>query len=165
MTAYYAAANFPFTRVLEANVDRVRAEAELICDLMVDWLEADLHDGGWQVYGLYNFPAGELLSENAARCPFTTSLIAEHIPTHGAAGFSLLKPRRRIRPHCGYNGDFLRCHLPLLVPEGDCALRVGSEIRLWQRGKCLVFDDRIEHEAWNLTGEPRIVLLVDFVPA
>jgi hypothetical protein len=28
----------------------------------------------------------------------------------------------------------------------------------------LVFDDRVEHEAWNLTPEPRIVLLLDFVP-
>lgn len=28
----------------------------------------------------------------------------------------------------------------------------------------VVFDDRVEHEAWNLTPEPRIVLLLDFVP-
>ena len=161
---FYATTDFPFTRMLEANVDRICAEAESIRNLMVDWVERELHDHGWQIYGLYNFPGGELLPENAARCPFTTRIIAETIPTHGAAGFSLLKPQSRIRPHRGYAGRFLRCHLPLATPKGDCALRVESEIRGWQRGECIIFDDRLEHEAWNLTDEPRMILLIDFVP-
>ncbi|WP_263971742.1 aspartyl/asparaginyl beta-hydroxylase domain-containing protein [Leptolyngbya ohadii] len=29
-------------------------------------------------------------------------------------------------------------------------------------GKCLVFDDTSEHEAWNLSDRPRTVLLLDF---
>lgn len=51
-----------------------------------------------------------------------------------------------------------------MVPEGDCALRVGPETRRWQAGQCIVFDDTTDHEAWNLTDSPRIVLLVDFMP-
>lgn len=162
---FYDGGTFPFTRILEANVEKIRAEALAVRHLMVDWVEHDLHDEGWQVYGLYNFPRGELLGDNAARCPATRDLIAEHMPTHGAAGFSLLKPQKRIRPHRGYQGKFLRCHLPLVVPPGDCALRVLGDVRRWEEGKCFVFDDRVEHEAWNLTDAPRIVLLIDFVPA
>ncbi len=32
-----------------------------------------------------------------------------------------------------------------------CALRVANEVRAWKEGKCLVFDDTSEHEAWNLS--------------
>jgi len=42
---------------------------------------------------------------------------------------------------------------------------VAGETRRWQEGDVLVLDDRVEHEAWNLTAEERVVLLFDFVPA
>jgi beta-hydroxylase len=41
-------------------------------------------------------------------------------------------------------------------------LRVGDEIRRWEDGRCLIFDDTSEHEAWNLDNRPRTVLLLDF---
>jgi aspartyl/asparaginyl beta-hydroxylase (cupin superfamily) len=40
-------------------------------------------------------------------------------------------------------------------------LRVGDETRQWHDGQCLVFDDYLEHEAWNHTEQDRIVLIVD----
>lgn len=162
---FYSATDFAFTRVLEAHWEGIRAEALAIRDQMVDWHETKLHEQCWQVYGLYDFPGGALLEDAARRCPLTTRLIAEQVPTHGAAGFSLLKPGSRIHPHQGYAGRFLRCHLPLLVPEGDCALRVGRATQRWNSGRCLIFDDRVDHEAWNLTAQPRIVLLLDFIPS
>jgi aspartyl/asparaginyl beta-hydroxylase (cupin superfamily) len=54
----------------------------------------------------------------------------------------------------------LICHLPLIVPPG-CWLRVGNEVREWEEGKLLIFDDSIEHEARNPTDEVRIVLIFD----
>ena len=30
----------------------------------------------------------------------------------------------------------------------------------WQEGRCLVFDDSFEHEAWNRSDSVRIVLLI-----
>jgi aspartyl/asparaginyl beta-hydroxylase (cupin superfamily) len=54
----------------------------------------------------------------------------------------------------------LICHLPLIVPPG-CWLRVGNETREWDDGKLLIFDDSIEHEARNPSGEMRIVLIFD----
>jgi beta-hydroxylase len=79
-----------------------------------------------------------------------------------SAHFSCLLPATHIRPHSGYTRKVLRCHLGLFVPEG-CALRVGGEVRTWQAGSCLVFDDTVEHEAWNRSMLPRTVLLIDFV--
>ena len=38
---------------------------------------------------------------------------------------------------------------------------VGDEARQWEEGRCLVFEDYFEHEAWNHTDEDRIVLIVD----
>ncbi len=43
----------------------------------------------------------------------------------------------------------------------DIRIRVGSETRRWEQGRVLVIDDSYDHEVWNPTNTPRIVLLVD----
>lgn len=153
-----------FAPVLEQHWRTIRDEFHGIRDELVDWFERELYGEGWKVFGLFDFPHGRPIASNVARCPATAALIIEHAPRHGAAGFSVLAPRTRIRPHVGYQGNFLRCHLGLDVPDGDCGLRVGDVTRRWQEGHVLVFDDRADHEAWNMTGTPRAVLLIDFVP-
>ncbi|MFN3726884.1 MAG: aspartyl/asparaginyl beta-hydroxylase domain-containing protein [Allosphingosinicella sp.] len=74
--------------------------------------------------------------------------------------FSRLGPGARIPPHHGMLNARLICHLPLIVPEG-CGFRVGGETRKWEVGKLLVFDDTVEHEAWNNSDEDRIILIFD----
>ena len=74
--------------------------------------------------------------------------------------FSRLKPGTHIKPHNGLLNTRLICHLPIIVPP-DCALRVGSETRAWREGEMLIFDDSIEHEAWNRSQDDRIVLLFE----
>jgi len=74
--------------------------------------------------------------------------------------FSLLRPGARINPHTGVHNARLTCHLPLIVPP-DCGFRVGNEVRQWEEGKLLVFDDSIEHEAWNGSARDRVVLIFD----
>jgi aspartyl/asparaginyl beta-hydroxylase (cupin superfamily) len=51
-------------------------------------------------------------------------------------------------------------HLPLIVPPG-CSLRVGNETRAWREGEVMLFDDTIEHEAWNTSSDPRLVMIFD----
>jgi aspartyl/asparaginyl beta-hydroxylase (cupin superfamily) len=51
-------------------------------------------------------------------------------------------------------------HLPLIVPP-QCGFRVGSETRAWVPGRAWVFDDSIEHEAWNGSDTPRAILIFD----
>jgi aspartyl/asparaginyl beta-hydroxylase (cupin superfamily) len=54
----------------------------------------------------------------------------------------------------------LICHIPLIVPEG-CRLRVGNHERTVEADKALLFDDSIEHEAFNDSEEIRVVLLLE----
>jgi beta-hydroxylase len=81
------------------------------------------------------------------------------------AGLSLLRPGTHLEPHRGELGGVLRCHLALRVPVGDCGISGDGETRRWAQGCCLVFDDRLEHEAWNRGDGDRVVLLVTFRPA
>jgi aspartyl/asparaginyl beta-hydroxylase (cupin superfamily) len=83
--------------------------------------------------------------------------VAGHGPT---AFFSLLDAGTHIPPHTGVTNTRLTVHLPLIVPP-ECVFRVGSETREWVPGKAWVFDDTIEHEAWNRSDSPRAVLIFD----
>lgn len=74
--------------------------------------------------------------------------------------FSRLSPGAHIPPHHGIMNARLICHLPLIVPPG-CGFRVGGEVRQWREGELLVFDDTVEHEAWNSGGSDRIILIFD----
>ena len=74
--------------------------------------------------------------------------------------FSRLAAGARIPPHHGVMNARLICHLPLIVPAG-CGFRVGGETREWREGELLVFDDTIEHEAWNNGTSDRIILIFD----
>jgi hypothetical protein len=108
---------------------------------------------------------GVTIEANARHCPAVMDLLGgleqPVIPRRGPnAMFSLLAPGAHIPPHHGVANTRLVCHLPLIVPEG-CWFRVGDETRLWEVGKAWLFDDTIEHEAMNPSGELRVILIVD----
>jgi len=77
-----------------------------------------------------------------------------------SAMFSALRPRTKIPAHHGVSNARLVVHLPLIVPPG-CGFRVGSETRPWKVGEAWVFDDTIQHEAWNDSDEMRVILIAD----
>jgi len=102
---------------------------------------------------------------NARHCPQTMDAISKmdqpRVPgASPVAMFSLLAPRTRIPPHNGVANTRLVCHLPLIVPP-NCGFRVGGTTREWRVGEAFVFDDTIEHEAWNDSDELRVVLILD----
>ena len=76
------------------------------------------------------------------------------------AMFSLLKPHTRSRRIPACRNMRLVTHLPLIVPRG-LRLPGRQRYREWVPGKAWVFDDTIEHEAWNLSGQLRVVLIFD----
>lgn len=158
---YYDARQFDFVANLEAHWQRMRQELnQLQLRDFVAYPERHLLDKqrGWDVFGLYF--VGVKIDINCELCPDSTRLV-ESVPGMVTAGFSSLAPGAHIVPHSGKPSGVLRCHMGLEVPE-RCALRVGQEIKTWKAGKCLVFDDTSEHEAWNLSDRPRTVLLLDF---
>lgn len=71
-----------------------------------------------------------------------------------------LEPGVELALHRGNPIGVARCHLGLVVPEG-CAIEVAGEQRTWQEGEWLVFDDSVEHRAWNRSERTRIVLSLD----
>ena len=120
----------------------------------------------WSSFNLWE--NGAPVAENARRCPLTMAALAKvplsHFsrtsPSAPAVMFSMLRAGARIPPHTGCTNVRLICHLPLVVPAG-CGFRVGNEVRQWEVGKVLIFDDTIEHEAWNESNEDRVVLIFD----
>jgi len=118
------------------------------------------HDkGDWNVFYLFlhevQFP------ENLERCPVTARLLRE-LGSRGYqhAFFSALTPGTHIIKHHGPTNKKLRVHLPLVGASGS-KLRVADQILHGEEGKCMVFDDSFEHEAWHHGESTRIVLVFD----
>lgn len=123
---------------------------------------ADNSDWG----ALYLWEHSRLVPENVPLFPDTLAALElapmPHIERQAPmALFSKLAPGTRIPPHTGLLNIRLICHLPLVVPANCGALRVGNETRPWVEGQMLIFDDSIEHEAWNDSDEERVVLLFE----
>jgi hypothetical protein len=168
---------FPWVDALERNFGGIRAEAASILEAnagFVPYVQREPNRPAFDVRGLLDNPGwgafflikdGVIVEENAARCPLTVAALSgiplcriEHRTP--SVLFSLLRPGARIPPHHGYMNARIVGHLPLIVPP-NCALRVGNETRAWREGEVVLFDDSIEHEAWNLSTQPRLVLIFD----
>jgi aspartyl/asparaginyl beta-hydroxylase (cupin superfamily) len=161
MTRFYDSSEFEFVNLLESHWRTIRQELDRLRQRdFIPWPEKHLYGKGWGVFGLYAF--GIKIGKNCELCPETARLV-ETIPNLLTAGFSSLEPGTHIAPHTGYPDGVLRCHLGLIVPDG-CGIRVGPETRHWSEGKCLIFNDELEHEAWNRGVSTRVVLLLDFKP-
>nr|WP_246408392.1 aspartyl/asparaginyl beta-hydroxylase domain-containing protein [Parvularcula dongshanensis] len=174
---FYDAAAFPWAQALEARTDAIRREAlaalsrrgsfEPYLNATAERAQNEHHAmAGNEDWGaFYLWRDGELVEENAARCPETMAALGD-VPLTRVPGrlpsvlFSLLRPGAHIPPHTGFVNTRLICHLPLVVPAG-CAFRVGNEVREWREGELMIFDDTIEHEAWNRSASDRLVLLFD----
>jgi ornithine lipid ester-linked acyl 2-hydroxylase len=141
---FLEAEDYEFTRNLENSWMPVKQELEnLQGGDFIPWPEKFLYKESWDVFGLFAF--GRKIERNCQLCPKTTELV-ERIPGMTTAGFSSLGPGTKIVPHKGYTNTVLRCHLGLKT-QLNCGLRVGSETRHWEEGKCLIFDDTLEYEA------------------
>ena len=174
---FFDTALFPGLAALEAETDAIRAElAALVASearQLVPYVQY-APDAPHQMPGLNHsldwsalhlVQMGARIEANAVHCPRTIAayeaLDTPDIPERGPnLMFSLLAPRTRIPPHHGVTNTRLVMHLPLIVPPG-CGFRVGGETVEWVPGKALVFDDSIEHEAWNDSDELRVVLIGD----
>lgn len=175
---FYERETFPWLTSIEAETDAIRDE--LIPLIRTDrkefrpyvnhqdgvplnqWAELN-RSPRWS--SLFLWENSKRIDEHCARCPRTAAALAaiplcdmgEFGPT---AFFSALEPHTRIPPHTGVTNVRLTVHLPLILPE-KCAFRVGNETREWRIGKTLIFDDTIEHEAWNNSDELRVILIFD----
>jgi aspartate beta-hydroxylase len=154
---------FPIVSALEGAYQQINQEIIRLQDEDFH-VEAEklARKGAWEVFFFYE--RGKKNLENCSRCPTITAIIEQHETVRSLAGLiyaSRMRPGTHIAPHRGPTNLRVRCHLGIQVPDGDCGLRVGDEIGSWSEGRCIVFDDYYEHEAWNYTSKDRIVLIVD----
>ncbi|MFT5451794.1 MAG: hypothetical protein ACI9N9_001280 [Enterobacterales bacterium] len=110
------------------------------------------------------FAAGKLLVNKADKL---LSLLhdkfelADCKPMGPEVMISILKPGTYIGPHYGISNIKQTLHIPIVLPEGDLAIKIGGIEKQWSNDYPLIFDDTFLHEAWNNTLEKRIVLIVD----
>lgn len=174
---FFDRADFPWLDAVEAATDDIRAEFLSILeteqgftpyltypDDVPHFQFTELNNSPrWSAFHIYE--NGQLVEANAPKCPKTIALLSS-CPQPTQAGrtptamFSLLKPKTHIPPHTGVTNARVVTHLPLIIPE-DCGFRVGNQTRLWEPGRAWVFDDTIEHEAWNNSDKLRVVLIFD----
>ena len=175
---FYDRSLFPWLERLEAGTDMIRDELESLISSEFDrfapyiayppeaptnqW-EALNHSHDWTAVFLWK--DGRRQDEICARCPGTTALL-ETIPMADqpdlapTVTFSALQPHTHIPAHTGSANVRLLCHLPLILP-GPARFRVGNTTRDWKMGQAWVFDDTIEHEAWNDADQMRVILIFD----
>jgi aspartate beta-hydroxylase len=150
-------------RVLVADRDGLQAYIDFPPGLPLDQFRELNRSRRWSAYFLWN--QSDAIAGHIARCP-ATALALEAVPRCRVQGraptafFSILDAKTRIPPHTGITNTRLTVHLPLIVPT-DCGFRVGSSSREWVPGQAWIFDDTIEHEAWNMSDTPRAILIFD----
>jgi aspartyl/asparaginyl beta-hydroxylase (cupin superfamily) len=108
---------------------------------------------------------GRRVEEHASLCPRTMAAL-DAVPLSFIPGvapcalFSALDPHTHIPAHAGVTNARSLVHLPLIVP-GPARFRVANEVRSWKEGEAWVFDDTLEHEAWNDADQLRVIMIVD----
>ena len=176
---FYDRSHFPWLEELEGATDLVASEMRVALDSAGEaelapyiqyprgapvnqWGELN-HSRRWSSYFLWK--DGQRQDQACARCPQTAALL-ERLPVCRQPGYaptamvSALEARTHIPPHTGSTNVRLLAHLPLLLP-GPARFRVGNETRKWRMGEAWVFDDTIEHEAWNDADALRVILIFD----
>lgn len=175
---FFDRGHFPWIARLEEQTDIIRGELLALLESDGERLEPYVrqepgtspnkwtaldNSPDWSAWFLWKH--GVRQDEACARCPQTTALL-ETLPMSDIPGrspsvfFSILRPGAHIPPHTGVTNVRGIVHLPLVVPQG-CGFRVGGETRQWEEGRAFVFDDTIEHEAWNNSNALRAVLIFD----
>src|SRR5271154_1886402 len=160
---------FPWIERVESNWSVILEEVERLLedqaelpnfqDISKDQIEIT-DDDRWKTFFLYGY--GFEAKLGVQMCPRTATLMRE-IPGMTTAMISILSPHKHILAHRGPYKGVLRYHLGLIVPReaAACRIRVGEDIRHWQAGESMIFDDTFNHEVWNDTEETRVVLFVD----
>jgi len=153
---------------LEKNWKIIRDEAVSLLDARGQGgfqAEAEkLQDtGDWKQLTLYQ--QGRRDAAGCKRAPKTCGIISEMSDATGCSRgqikFSVMYPGTHVWPHTGPTNCRLRAHLGLVIPK-NVSIKAGDELRTWQEGKVLVFDDSFEHEVWHNGTSLRLIFIIDF---
>lgn len=94
--------------------------------------------------------------------PTAYELVKEFGKDCQSSTYSVLMPHSKIDRHTGpenKTGEFIRIHIPLIVPAGDLFLECLGEEITWD--DVWGFNNQLTHSAYNNTDEYRLVFLID----
>ena len=175
---FFDRSHFPWLADFEAQTQAIREELFFLLRAKKDGFKPYMHyppgaplnqwaelnnSPRWSALDLWK--EGRRIEEHAAVCPRTMAAL-EAVPLSFIPGiapnalFSALEPHTHIPAHNGSTNARALVHLPLIVP-GPARFRVANDIREWKEGEAWVFDDTIEHEAWNDADRLRVIMIVD----
>lgn len=152
----------PGAAILEQEFETIREEYSQLRD--DEWLTYGPMGDRWKLHLFYHM--GVDLEGDSGRCPRTSALV-KRLPRvcldypWGDVAFSVHSSDAHLEAHCSIDNLRVRCHLGIEVPP-NCEMRVGTEIRGWQVGRGLLFEDSFEHEVWNRGKSRRGILIIDF---
>lgn len=147
---FWSPPNIPIMQSISA-FERVCDDYRRAEENIEGWVTNTTPTGKWKIFPLYN--QGQRVTENCICC-YETAQMIESISNFmagcvfGNAMFSVLDCNSSIEPHTGPCNFRLRCHLPLKVPSGF-KVQVGVEVKEWELGELLVFDDSFVHRVWH----------------
>lgn len=173
----YDTTEFPWIADLEAAWGDIRAELDAyvaqdrsiphvaeVAGLRVGSVDAmnsaPVDQGEWKA--LILAANGEWIPETSRHFPRTMAAVAS-CPQFTTIGFSALEPHSHIASHVGSNRGALRYQLPIIVPgePGQCRIRLGEEMVVWQEGRSVLFDLKVNHEAWNDADRRRVLFMIE----
>lgn len=151
---------------LEAAQPRIRAEWDRFVGSgdglppIEDLIDEDQGNTGVWRAGLL-VSKGRPATELAGRFPATLAAL-QQIPGLWSALWSVLEPGAELHPHQGPNAGMLRYHLGVDCPPGAALEVDGTEVP-YRDGRGILFDDTVEHAAWNRSDRPRTTLFCELL--
>lgn len=134
-----------------------------------DWTVCPVYFGNYdprvfKIPGTAKINVDEVIQALPTQFPETTKLL-QNIKSVNFAALSRLHPKSSLAPHKHVNPNSLIFHLGLIIPQGNtCGLSVGGISHTWSKpGDAVIFNDTLEHSAWNNSDEERIILYLDFL--
>jgi ornithine lipid ester-linked acyl 2-hydroxylase len=158
---------FPAASKLEAQYPVIRAEVE---ELMAqrniptygqfDPVRAAQVSEDWRLYYAYMYGQPNELARK--ECPALLEF-AESTPNVVNAFVSILDPGVGLPAHKDPYAGVLRYHLGIQIPGNNPPrIRLDRDYYTWREGEGVVLDVSFEHEVFNDSDEPRVIVIVDF---
>jgi hypothetical protein len=100
--------------------------------------------------------------EYAKKYPTAYKLVTEFGEKCPIANYSSMAPNTVLQRHTGpenRDGQYLRIHIPLIIPEGDIFLEVNGEVVDWS--DIFGFNNQLAHSSWNMSPYYRVIFLID----
>jgi hypothetical protein len=142
--------------------------------VIVDYLVSQKKDGkyvpeksGWKNKIIkYTDPEGNVQfspDDNLKNLyPTACKLVEEYGDDCHICNYSILGPHSSINRHTGpenRTGEYIRIHIPLIVPEGDIFFEVFGEEIDWS--DIFAFNNQFCHSAYNNSDDWRLCFLID----